>query len=384
MSRADDEKLLHVFSPWVCYDSRESYRADSPAVMTDLVSELPQGGRRATELRDAHGSILATADASRGAPRLDLGFLGTRGGDDHDNELLRVHSSDYPGDARRMHANAEFADRVYGRVQRSNDRTWLQYWFFYLYNSRPLDDHEGDWEMIQIELDGKDRPQSVTYGQHRHARTRHWNDDDVEKRLGDDGEQAPVVYPGFGSHCALFGKGSWQWVGVFDCLEHNDGGSEPIRPRLLCLADMEWAKWPGRWGSTLERIAKSPRGPAYQGERWSDPAAFHDNGKNPIHLTVAFPEQSGAAPLVAWRREGESLSLRYDAQQTLVGRHWLRATILPEDGDRHPLTYTFPLENVSGELKLPLRLAGAGCQATATSVDTANRESESTPIEHIR
>ena len=57
---------------------------------------------------------------------------------------------------------------MYGHaVSDGDDDLWLQYWFFYFYNDYNLIGkflqaglHEGDWEMIQIRLDGRARPTS--------------------------------------------------------------------------------------------------------------------------------------------------------------------------------------------------------------------------------
>src|SRR3989344_4642743 len=80
--------------------------------------------------------------------------------------------------------------------------TILQYWFFYPYNNfvwrhtdgtdRPGNNHEGDWEMIQIILDGED-PVYATYSWHWAGTTFTWDELQV------DGEH-PHVYVGKGGH----------------------------------------------------------------------------------------------------------------------------------------------------------------------------------------
>ena len=45
---------------------------------------------------------------------------------------------------------------TYAHVVSEEGQTALQYWFFYVYNDYN-DRHEGDWEMIQLELPGRDR-----------------------------------------------------------------------------------------------------------------------------------------------------------------------------------------------------------------------------------
>ena len=88
--------------------------------------------------------------------------------------------------------------------------TILQYWFFYPYNNfvwrhtdgtdRPGNNHEGDWEMIQIILDGED-PVYATYSWHWAGTTFTWDELQV------DGEH-PHVYVGKGGHA------NWERGGV--------------------------------------------------------------------------------------------------------------------------------------------------------------------------
>src|SRR5918994_621751 len=100
-------------------------------------------------------------------------------------------------DASRMGREGRYPGVLYGRVVPGEQgRKWLQYWVWFYYNPKNLlgfGKHEGDWEMIQIELDADGRPDMLTYAQHKHGEVRkptdkhvHW----VER----DGERHPVVY----------------------------------------------------------------------------------------------------------------------------------------------------------------------------------------------
>lgn len=375
-------ELLRRFRPWVQYDSRESYRADSPAVMTDLVVAQPDGAPRSSRLRAADGALIASADASGGVPRLDLTFLGTRAGESHGDEWVHLESPDPAQDAARMHEKGEFADRVYGRAHRTESGLFLQYWFFYLFNAKFEDDHEGDWEMAQIELNDREEPLSVCYSQHRHARTRRWDDDEVEKRADADGTEGPVVYPGRGSHCGLFGKGFWKPVGVFNSWERNDGAGPLVRPKVIPLEDVEWARWPGHWGGTKREIAESPRGPMFQGQKWGAPRQFHQSGWRRIHLTEQpVFDRILPTPQAEWQRAANRVIMRYDVGDSGGERRWLRATLLPTHGTPHPLTYTLPVETPGGEIRLPAHLSGQAYHAFVTAVDDNNQESEPTPLQ---
>ena len=52
-----------------------------------------------------------------------------------------------------------FGDKIYAHVTRESGFTVVQYWFFYAFNPGALNQHQGDWEMIQIVLDSTETPQ---------------------------------------------------------------------------------------------------------------------------------------------------------------------------------------------------------------------------------
>ena len=180
---------LARFSPWLRYDSQESFRADSAATLTDSV-----GKAGPNVLKRKNGTVLAKAGDG-----LSLDFLGTYGGAVKDDFLDAV-GRDYVADARRLHAKPEYADRIYGHVVKDRKgATWLQYWFFDHYNDKQflgLGLHEGDWEMIQLRLGAGGVPDAVTYAQHEAGERCAWTG--VEK--GADG--APIVYVARGSHAS--------------------------------------------------------------------------------------------------------------------------------------------------------------------------------------
>jgi hypothetical protein len=171
---------------------------------------------------------------------------------------------------------------VYGHAARGSDgRVWLAYWFFYAANDPrllgpwlPAGVHEGDWEMIQLRLDGAGRaPDLAVYAQHARAVARRWSElERVEDR--------PVIYPGRGSHACYFEPGV-HWTGVW--FERADGRGPAPALTLNVIRDDDpgsaWVHWPGRWGATRPRTgllrrlglsAASPHGPGHQ-RQWRDP-----------------------------------------------------------------------------------------------------------------
>ena len=81
---------------------------------------------------------------------------------------------------------------VYCRCQQYDETILLQYWYLYLYNDA-VNTHEGDWEMVTLEVDCLRGPQRVGYAGHESGRRRAWQG---VTRRGD----RPVVYVARGSH----------------------------------------------------------------------------------------------------------------------------------------------------------------------------------------
>lgn len=218
------------------------------------------------------------------------------------------------GDDRRPAAYARIAPRAAGGA-------WLQYWLYY-----PAQDqdrgvvrtgrHEGDWELVQIDVDPGGRAREVVYAQHRGGERCAWSE--VERRGGH-----PVVYAALGSHA------SYLRAGVRDRLwpDPNDeanGRGRVVRPRLVRVSadSPPWMRWPGRWGGAraswwVPGEQDSPRGPAFQPNgRWSNPdawaAAARDcqagcNSEDECDTPEKLLGAGGAAALAAvaavgWRR----------------------------------------------------------------------------------
>jgi len=103
----------------------------------------------------------------------------------------------------------------YARVIKQEEWLVLQYWYFYAFNNWRsgffgLNDHEADWEMVNIYLSEKDgdwQPEWVAYASHDFSGDdlrRHWFDPEIEK-VGEH----PIVYVGAGSHASYFQAGEY-------------------------------------------------------------------------------------------------------------------------------------------------------------------------------
>jgi len=56
-----------------------------------------------------------------------------------------------------------FGDKIYAHVTSEAEYIVVQYWFFYAFNPGTLNQHQGDWEMIEIVLDSTETPQYAVY-----------------------------------------------------------------------------------------------------------------------------------------------------------------------------------------------------------------------------
>jgi hypothetical protein len=120
-------------------------------------------------------------------------------------------------------------------------------------------------------------PGRAHFAQHSWAEGCGWAD------VGHAGS-APVVYVANGSH-ALYPRPGTADRPFPDPNDEADGHGRVSRPpvRRIDADSPSWMTWPGRWGASeagpVPGEQSSPRGPAFQGERWDDPAAFQRDAR---------------------------------------------------------------------------------------------------------
>jgi hypothetical protein len=366
MSDPEIAALLQRYRPVLQYDSQESYYADSVAIMTDRVTP-GRGAGPCNVLKDAAGKVIASAKPSAGQLQLNLGFLRMKyanGIAAAKGDYLDATGRDYVADARRMHALPEYRNEIYGHaVTDEQGRLWLQYWFFYYYNDKAfmgIGLHEGDWEVMQIRLDRQNRPNVLTYSQHREGARATWAD--TKKVKTPDGP-APLVYAARGSHACYFTPGVHKEAPVVP--DYCDAKGPRIRPKVVVVKDTSpaWVRWPGRWGSTPRRNyfeSDSPNGPA-QKWKWRDPARFHATSRPaPMGVTRALPKEDVAPPptIAAHRDDGHAvIDYRFKkptgSQPPPIG---IVVSVDAPDDDLPPATYNFPVSDLEGSVEHPLEL----------------------------
>jgi hypothetical protein len=376
--------LLERFRPEVRYDSLESYFADWAAVITN---------RPGNVLKRQDGTVIATAGAS--AAPLTLEFLQPT----HYPNGLVVDATDYVDEvgndyevqARKMHAQPAYANKVHGRVVLDGSGArWLQYWFFYYYDDPGFlgfGTHEGDIEMIQLRLDARGQPDAVSYSQHRSGLRAAWNQ--VELTESPDGP-VPVTYSARGSHANLLRFG--QQVSARSFLpDHNDGLGPRIRPDLVVLSDAAtpWSLWPGRWGGThagelFGNLGISVNSPLalIAHTAWNDPAGFHAGcdmaDVPPVGQPALLAAPGPPAPMLTTRASATGTVVQVDvppapdrptATKVVVG-------LVPTDAPMPAITRTVNLRGPAETVELPDPPDDATYEVRATTQSDTGMTSE--------
>jgi hypothetical protein len=303
-----DLSLLSRHRPVLRYDRQYDYRVASPLSAVENPGNV---------LRRGEGEVIARAG---GEPPLSLDLLaGYPDGIEPDDGDCLSMAPDVLGDARRMEGEDRYAGRLYGQVVREGSRTWLQYWFWFYYNPKNLfgfGKHEGDWELVQLELGADGTPQVAAYAQHASGEVRRFADGEIEMERHADGLH-PVVYVASLSHASYFTVGTHPYPSGIDHA-YGDGPSALLPVEL----PGSWAGWRGRWGSSEHviagRLGSGPQSPARQGN-WKSPAAFQAKLKRRrlrswvarlLHLvgTATFPDP----PSIGARLDGRRCLIDYE------------------------------------------------------------------------
>jgi len=150
---------------------------------------------------------------------------------------------------------------VYYQINTSNGNTLIQYWMFYIFNKGEHNQHEGDWEMVQIVIPATDQ-KWVGYSQHYSGQRAEWNL--VEK----DGNNFKV-YVSRGSHANYLRSYSGKLGIASDIVGDNGKVLSPNDYNLIELSSQDWLDFQGLWGevNSVEDFftgKAGPQGPKYR------------------------------------------------------------------------------------------------------------------------
>ncbi len=271
--------LVSRFAPVLHFTSGEKFYPTS-------VDYLIQSS--VVEERQANGSsVLITASPSNS----NLGSYNATTYLDNKLGTLDAIAADYSSRASSL---GYFA---YAHTVNATGLTVIQYWFFYAYNNGPLNDHQGDLEVVELFLDSSGNPLRALYSQHGAGENAAWSD--VEKQ-----DTHPLVYVAQGSHANYFRPYQGK-IGIENDVVSNSGLT--LNPTDLTLVplgeqgshplDQSWLDYPGRWGyvGTPDQVAlgeAGPLGPVFNqnGVRWSQPGSYLNStlGVNGSYFILAF------------------------------------------------------------------------------------------------
>ena len=167
---------------------------------------------------------------------------------------------------------------VYYRVYTESGTTIVQYWMFYAFNKGELNQHEGDWEMVQVVIPSGDS-KWVAYSQHHGGQKATWGQ--VER----DGDHIKV-YVARGSHANYLRSYSGKLGVANDIVGSNGKILKPGEYTLESLEEQGWLDFRGRWGECGDDISDvawatvlgqiGPEGPMYRegGAMWENPVSW--------------------------------------------------------------------------------------------------------------
>ncbi|MBK5225378.1 MAG: hypothetical protein JJD96_02230 [Thermoleophilia bacterium] len=181
----------------------------------------------------------------------------------------------------------QFPATIYARMvpaETENGNSAIQYWINYYANDHPELFHEGDWELVQVDLNENSDPVQAAYSHHGGGTWRPW--DAVE---GPNGH--PIVYVAAGSHANYFQAGDKFhifWPLAWDVAQGDGDTWNPAvkllpEPAEASGTEFDWLNFKGQWGeytgATLctgqNGYRDGPDNPTVQNS-WNNPFGWAD------------------------------------------------------------------------------------------------------------
>ena len=354
LETVDYGALVQAHGPKLLYDSNESYFADR----ADTAIDAPEN-RLVRRPDDLGNQLELLADHNLAPPRkLGRSLInswypsGFPVSEPSENDAI-AYSGDNYVIASGFHAEPYYADQIYGRAKHGGDgKLWLQYWMFYYYNDfeyAGIGTHEGDWEMIQVGLDGANQPEVVTYASHEGGQS---CDYDIVKDPAAQG--TPRVWVADGSHASYPRAGSSGLPGANPATDQHWGNGYNVKPDVETVTGEigEIWGWPGRWGESFGSLgeAPSPPAPRKQGAKWDDPSEFaaeagkcqaslqgarRRGGERP-RAQVSLPKPSFTA-----ERAGEFARVRYGVNTKRLPKGTRLRTVVRSSDESQPASSVY-------------------------------------------
>ncbi len=145
---------------------------------------------------------------------------------------------------------------VYARIvdggQDDGGGTAIQYWLNYYANDHPELFHEGDWELVQVELGPRLEPYKADYSHHGGGSWRYWSQVEKSRRF----PEQPVVYVAAGSHANYFNGDGRQYIKWPIAWDVARGDGDTVYPAVTVVPEtgqaegsaFGWLDYAGQWG----------------------------------------------------------------------------------------------------------------------------------------
>jgi hypothetical protein len=181
------------------------------------------------------------------------------------------------------------------------DALVMQYWLYFYFNDWN-NNHESDWEFIQLVFDGADDaeealasgPTRVIYSQHGGGEQSDWGSSKVRK----EGDR-PVAYIAKGSHAIQYAAEKFLGKGEngtgYGC---DDGSGPSYRKDPVARVipgeidgpenDFAWITYEGRWGQRQSGEFNGPTGPNTK-KPWTEPISWMEEQRT---SSVEVPQDS--------------------------------------------------------------------------------------------
>jgi hypothetical protein len=194
-----------------------------------------------------------------------------------DNTLGTIRDSNITDRYRADESGLDYT--IYCHVTDDGSYIAIQYWFFYVFNQGKFNNHEGDWEMMQVIVDpGTMEPVKASYSQHNYGQQITWSMAEKE------GEHLKV-FVARGSHAnyVRYYQGTLEFAR--DSVGDNGKVLKPDDPRYQIIMTGEktapmlgqgWINFAGFWGE-YGNVAdgfmgrRGPPGPGFRtdGQMWT-------------------------------------------------------------------------------------------------------------------
>lgn len=192
---------------------------------------------------------------------------------------------------------------TYARIVTEPDRPGqlaLQYYFYWVFNDF-VDNHESDWEMVQLTFNASTSaealtqdPVLVTYAQHAGGENGEWDEDKLNLI---DGTHL-VTYPAAGSHADYYDEAVWIGWGEngsgFGCDRSDPEFVQTPLKAIVIPSTIDpngpfaWALFKGRWGEKHSWVFDGPKSPNIT-KRWTKPVSWTEKNRD---RSLPIPQQS--------------------------------------------------------------------------------------------